>query len=363
MRHHCKLLRPWLAPVLVFGLTLAGYAAIPTPEKLLPDDTLLVVTAPDFARLRAIWQKLPQRRLWNDPAMRPFRENLINKLNEQLVKPLETELDVKFDDYTNLLQGQLTFALTQNGWQGAPEQAPGVLLLADTKDRGNQLKKNLANLRKKWVDSGKPIKTTKIHEYEFTTLPVSSNDVPKTLGKFFHPAPEVHELGEENAPKPASPEQQLVIGQIESLLVIGNSTQPIEKVVARITGGTVPPLADVALYQADHAALFRDAPLYGWMNLKAFIDVFLRKLSEKKDNPEAPNPFELKPERILGALGLNGLRTLAFNFQQSNDGSLLQLFIGAPEASRQGILKILAGEPRECRPPAFVPADAVKFQR
>jgi hypothetical protein len=154
-----------------------------------------------------------------------------------------------------------------------------------------------------------------------------------------------------------------VIGQVESLLILSSSTKAAEKVVASVASGAVPPLAEVASYQADHAALFREAPFYGWMNFKALMDVLTHKLAEKKDNPEAPNPFDLKPEKILGAIGVNGLKTIAFNFQQLNDGSMLQLFLRAPEASRQGLLKILAGEPRESRPPPFVPADAVKFQR
>jgi len=40
-----------------------------------------------------------------------------------------------------------------------------------------------------------------------------------------------------------------------------------------------------------------------------------------------------------------------------------QVFFGVPESTRQGIFRILAGEPRESRPPPFVPGDAVKFQR
>src|SRR5206468_156625 len=69
------------------------------------------------------------------------------------------------------------------------------------------------------------------------------------------------------------------------------------------------------------------------------------------------------PEKILTATGLGALKTLAINYQNSNEGSLFQLFLGVPEAGRQGILKILAGEAKEYNPPAFVPADAVKFQR
>jgi len=362
MRNRSFFIPLWLIFTASLTLPLLGIGAVPTAEKLLPDDTLVMITTPDFARLRGIWENMPQRQLWNDPAMKAFRENFLSKWDDQFVKPLERELDIKHEDYSGLLQGQLTIALTQNGWQGDGQPA-GLLLLLDTKDKSSQLKKNLSVLRKKWADAGKPVKSIKIRDIEFTTVPVSTNDIPKTLRRFFPKSSEVHELGEENTAKPAEETDEMVIGQIESLLLISNSPKAAEKVVARMTGGSVPPLSEVAIYQADHAAMFREAPVYGWMNLKVLLDVLTRKLAEKKENAEAPNPFDLRPEKILGAIGLNGLNTLAFNFQQSNEGTLLQFSVGVPESSRRGIFKILAGEPRESRPPSFIPADAVKFER
>jgi len=89
----------------------------------------------------------------------------------------------------------------------------------------------------------------------------------------------------------------------------------------------------------------------------------LKEASQKKENPDAPNPFDFKPEKLIAAFGLSSLRTLALTFQESNDGELFQVFVTSPEASRQGLVKILAGEPKETMPPPFVPADAVKFQR
>src|SRR5579864_3132336 len=130
----------------LFFVSSSLYGVIPSPEKLLPDDTLVILTAPDFAKLRAVWEKLPERQLWNDPAMKPFREDFATKWNEQIVKPLERELDLKFRDYTDLVQGQVTIALIQNAGQGDARQA-GMLLLLDTKDKSSQLKKNLAALR------------------------------------------------------------------------------------------------------------------------------------------------------------------------------------------------------------------------
>jgi hypothetical protein len=352
-------LRLSLAALLAVGS--ASYATIPAPEKLLPDDTLVLITAPDFSKLRVIWNKLPQRQLWTDPAMKRFRDDFTTKWQDQFVKPLERDLDIKFQDYTTLLQGQLTFAIVRNAGSSADSQA-GLLLLLDAKDKSDQLKKNLAAVRKKWVDTGRPVKTKKIRDFEFTVLPLSSNDIPKTIRKFFPKSAEVRELAEESPSKTSSTDE-LIVGQVESLLVISTSIDSAEKVVARATGGSVPPLSEVAAFQTDHTALFREAPVYGWLNAKTFIDIVMRRLTEKKENTEAPNPFDLKPEKILGAIGLNGLKTLAFTFQQSNEGSMFQVFVGVPESGRQGLFKILAGEPRESRPPPFIPSDAVKFQR
>src|SRR5436189_6345551 len=85
------------------------FAAIPAPEKLLPDDTLVVITAPDFAKLRDVYASCPQTQLWSDPAMKPFKDKFMSKLREEFFQPLERELGVSLDDYAKLPQGQLTF--------------------------------------------------------------------------------------------------------------------------------------------------------------------------------------------------------------------------------------------------------------
>ena len=59
-------------------------AAVPSPEKLLPSDTLVLLTAPDSAKLREIYQKSPGSQLWNDPAMKPFKDKFLAKLKEDV---------------------------------------------------------------------------------------------------------------------------------------------------------------------------------------------------------------------------------------------------------------------------------------
>ena len=142
----------------VVGVFIGGYsliAAVPPPERLLTDDTLLIVTAPDYGKLRDTFKKSPPSQFWNDPAMKPFRDNFVSKWNEQFVHPLEKELNVKFDDYSSLPQGQLTFAVTQGSSSSSDSAPPSLLLILDTRDKSSQLKKNLTDLRKKWTDSGR----------------------------------------------------------------------------------------------------------------------------------------------------------------------------------------------------------------
>src|SRR6266581_7189101 len=338
-------------------------AGIPPAEELLPQDTLFMVTVPDFGKIREIFQASPQSQLWNSPAMRPFKEKFLARWNEEFIKPLERELDIRFDDYTSLPQGQLTFAVTQNGAAEKEDQPMGKLVLLDTRDQSDRLKTNLFELRKKWVDAGKLLKSERICGFEFFVLPVTSNDVPRTLQKFFPRAPQVQELGDDENKKVAPQRSELVIGQADSLLIIGNSLKAVEKIAMHLTGSSMPSLRDLAAYEADHQAMFRDAPFYGWVNMKAFVELITRQAAEKKE-PEAPDPFgNVNPAKIVAAMGLAGVKTIAFNLETSNEGTLFQIFVGVPESSRQGMFKLLGGEGKEFGPPVFVPSDAVKFQR
>lgn len=343
----------------LIAFTITASAAIPSVEKILPNDTLLVVTTPDFAKLRDVYHTSPQTQLWEDPAMRPFKDKFMSKLSEDLIQPLEKDLGVHFSDYTNLLQGQITFAITQNGWQVEPGARAGILFLLDTKDKNTQLMKNLSDLRKKWVEAGKTLRTEKIRNTEFSVLPISDKDIPKTLRKFSGTENSGDEFGDSttNAPK-----NEIYIGQFESLLIIGTEPKPIEKVLVHLTGGAMPALGELAAYDANRLALFRDSPFYGWVNTKSFLDVLTRK--KAKEDADTPDPFAMfSPTKILAATGIGAIKSLAFSTQMANDGSTIQFVASLPASGRQGLLTVLPGEAKDSSPPPFVPADAVKFQR
>lgn len=334
-------------------------AAIPPAEKLLPDDTLIVVGTPDCNALRTFYKTSPQTQLWDDPAMKPFRDKFVSKFQDEFVHPLEHDLGVQAGNFTDLPQGQVTFAITQNGWHGTSDQLPALLILLDAKDKSTQLKTNLSYLQKKWIESGKTSKTQKIRDVEFTSYFLADKDVPRTIRSMLSPNTEA---AANDSPTNNSAKTEFLIGQFDSLLVAGTSEQAVESVVAHLTGGSAPALAEVQAFENDRLAIFRDAPFYAWVNAKIFLDLLYHKPAGGDADPA--NPLAIfTPEKIIGASGLGSLKTLAFAFQNSPDGSLAQFYVNAPEASRQGLLKLFPSDGKESSPPAFVPADAIKFQR
>ena len=166
-------------------LTLTGVAsvraAIPPAEQLLPGDTLAVVTIPDYGAVREAAKHSPALMCWDSAEMAPFREKLTAKITEALVGPAERELGVKLADFTALLQGQLTVAVTLNNWNGGTETNPGVILLLDARDKAGLLQTNLDILRQKLQAAARPPRTETLHGIEFSVVTLSSNGVPPAL--------------------------------------------------------------------------------------------------------------------------------------------------------------------------------------
>jgi len=348
----------WLA-----SLSIIGHAAVPTPEKLLPAETLGVFTVPDCVKARAAYDANASSQLWRDPALRPFKDKLVNKINDEFIKPLERDLGVKFEDYRRLAQGQLTFAVLGNGWQGKEDPLPAWLLLIDAKDKSSQLKTNLADLRKKWIDSGRKLKAEKIRDVEFTTLTASVEDLAKTLAKSLSDSKTDKQDSSKEKPEESKPgsKASITLGQSESLLIVGSDPKAIEKILARQSGGALQPLSEQTAFDADYQARFRNALAYGWVHFKPISDVLSRLASDagaKNKDPNSPDP-----SKIISAAGLAGLKTISFGLNATSEGSFGEFHLGVPATSRVGIFKIISAEPKDANPPPFVPAEAVKFQR
>ncbi|HUD46819.1 MAG TPA: hypothetical protein VMR33_08315 [Candidatus Baltobacteraceae bacterium] len=338
------------------GIYVQGRAAVLPPEKLLPQDTVLVVTAPDWPMAWSFLTNTSYGRLLQDPALRPFRNKFIDNFTTDTLNPLQQSLGIKFSDYRDLLQGEVAFALLPVGPKENSERHFSQLLLIDTKGHASQLKTNLASITKRWIDAGKAIKTQKIREVEFTTLIVSPGDL--SWSKIF---PKMNPVAADDGDsKPREKNTEITFGQIDSLLIAGDSPDVIEKVLTLQQGGLLAPLSDEPSFQSDFQARLQGAPYYCWINVKALMGALTAAPAESDDEAAAS---VLKLTSLLNATGLAGVTSACISFQESPDGTAAQLFIGAPESKRAGVLKVLTPEAKDSNPPPFVPADAVKFWR
>jgi len=300
--------------------------------------------------------------LWADPSMTAFRDKFMDKLRSEVVNQIEKQFGIKFGDYSGLAQGQVTLAVTASGWDKNNVKEPDLLFLVDSREKSSELKTNLATLKNKWVDGGKQVRVEKIRDVEFTTLIFKSDDLKKTLDKVF-PNPNA---GNEDL-EPPKPDKQdrtieIIVGQSDSLLIVGTSSKDIEKVLASQASGGTPPLAEQPTFAPNYASLFRDSQTYGWVNVKLIVDAITKKLTQDGDG-QGRQQTGPRPDKILAATGLTGLQTIAFNLRDSSDGFVINFNLNVPENNRRGLFKVFAHEARDANPPPFVPADAVKFTR
>lgn len=354
----------YLAAVLspLWSLAAQG-AAVPVSERLLPPDTVLVISAPDFTKVKELWARTPQGGLWQDEAMRPFREKFDSKWQEGILEPLERELDMKLGDLSSLPQGQVTFAMALKEAVGSEAPPPpATLLLVDCKEKSDLLRTNLALLRKKWAAAGKAIRSEKLRGLEFSVLPLSSSEVPETLKKLFPPVAQAQDppSDEPNTPSPPAPEW--IVGQAGSLFIAGDSLNMVDGVLARLTGDMLPCLGDNETFLADRQARFHEALAYGWVNVRAAMAYSKAKAARRKAQPDDPL-VPLDSDKLLAASGLGAVKSASFSLQSAVEGTTFQVFLDAPEASRAGLLKLLAGEAKETAPPPFVAADVLKYAR
>jgi len=345
------------AALLAAGLAAAS-AAVPPPEQLLPGDTLLVATIPDADKARAAWNATPAAMFWAAPEMKPFRDKFMGKLNSDVIVPIEKELGVKFADYLALARGQVTFAFFRTG-EAAPGKDPDGVILIDTKDKSADAARLLADLKKRWADSGKSLKTQKVRDVEFTTVSIDGKAIGKALEKTFPTPPGSATPGGDKKEGGS----ELCVGQSGSLLMLGDNPAAFEKVLVRLSGGGVAPLAEQANFSGIHSSQLRDSSAYFWLNARALMTEVLREIEKDRGAQAQGGEGGPSPTKIMEALGFSGLQSFGLYLNQQPDGLLAGLFVGAPEATRKGLLQILAPQAKDSAPPAFVPGDAITFMR
>jgi hypothetical protein len=354
MRIHCFCLMAMLS-----GLSDAGAAERPA-QQLLPKDTVMLVTVPDAGKALGLLTNSALGRLWRDPAVKAFKDKFNDKLQTAALGPLQRQLGIHFADYQGLARGQMTFAILPVDPAANPGDHYAAVFLLDAGDHAAQLATNLAALKKKWIDAGNALKTEKIRETEFATFMMTSDQL--SVQKLLPSLADTN--GADIAlPKPAPEKVALTFGQSGSLLIISQSSQLIEKILARQAGGLLAGLDEQPAFQNDFAARLQGAPFFAWFNARAVLADLAKPQAPPAASGQSPPGDAAAGDGALATLGFAGLTSASVAYRDTPDGLNLQLFVGAPESGRRGLLQVLTTEAKDSGPPPFVPADAVKFSR
>ena len=329
LRHSVWLLVAALAPLW------PALAVVPPAEKLLPADTLAVITIPDADKAAAAVKDFSLAQLWNDPAMRPFAYKLETKLRE-LVGQEDKNFSRDWQEFRPLLSGQMTFAVIRNDWAGEPNTMPDYAMLLDVKDNAKQLAAFLDRCEKRDADAGKTIQRETVRGVKFTRTTSAKDDAA---------------AGAKKKPQP-------YVGQSGSLLLLSESPKALDKILARLEGAGAG-LDESPNFANARSTLGRDAHAFGWVDAKAFLSV----VANLPGGPADGNPFGIAPGRILDAIGLSGVDGLAMAARQGADGTHIELAVQAPQGRRKGLLNLLAIEAAEAGPLPTVGVDTAKFTR
>ena len=354
----CLRLFCWLLLMVPVGLR----AAAPAAEQLLPAETLAFFTLADRDQASQYFSNSAAGLLWADPAMKPFRESVVARIQEFSFSSLERALGIPFTNFTQLIGGQVTFAVVGAGSTEGTNPAPRLALMVDVKGKSNELKTLLDGLKKEWIASGKRLKNDIVRGVEFSTFFIQTQEFGSTLRMVL---PDAEKADPTNNAAGAEGDSSLVaitVGQSGSLLLVGTDLQTLGRISTRQTESVGLALASEPAYKAVRESLTSNALASGWINVKAVIQLAFNRPDQPGAAP-ADLPIAFRPDRLIEATGIGAIESISFKMEGDAQGTLIEFSLHVPEADRRGLVKMIAIEPMDSAPPAFVPSSAVNFLR
>ena len=312
---------------ILVGFTLVSSAkaakAAPSLEALLPAETVLVVAAPNYASAKKHFKDSASGQFWDSAEFKPFRKKLADGFEANVLAGIEEELAIDFEAFEEMASGPVALAVVPGLDAG---EEPALLLLLDAGRKSVTLRRTLSRLERDWRKDDREVSETEIGGVDFTTVSDPEGD------------------------------RQVHIGRVGAQLVVGTKSAQIEGVLARLNGKGAGTLAGNPAFAADHGAVLRGADFYVWANPGAVLPQLLDNLP---DGAEVGIDFG----EVVGALGIDGLGTLAMAYSERPDGAHSELFIGLPKAKRKGLFGLLETKRADTSPPPFVPANVGAFSR
>jgi hypothetical protein len=329
----------WLGLSGLSGLSANLAQAATPPERVLPDSTLFLLKVNDVNALREAFRQSQYGQLWNDPALKDFREDLSAKLKDASDK-LKDKIGVTLKELFELPQGSLAISAVR---LDDPKLPVALAIIADAGKNGEKMTEVFNRSTKQAEEAGSKVST---EAFQGGTIHV------------IQPPAKDKEKKEEGEAKPEPPRPPLIWTTSGSVFFIGSNVDVVKDLVAHADGRSTGSLASVDSFAKTQAKVGSNDAQVLW-----FLDVAQVVKIATKAGAKGGEDQAKQVEFLINELGVTGLKsvggTLALNAGHYN--SLTKTFFLAP-APVQGLLKVFTLPPITMRPEAWVPATVSSYQ-
>src|SRR5262249_24141043 len=142
----------------------------------LPDSTMFLLKLNDAKNLREAFRGSSYGQLWNDPAMKDFRDDLAQKV-EDWTKPLQEKIGLSLKQLLEIPQGAVAVAAMS---RDDPKLPVAVAVLADAGENKSKMADVLGRSTKQAEDAGAKLSQETFHGL---TLHVLQWPSPKDKGQ------------------------------------------------------------------------------------------------------------------------------------------------------------------------------------
>ncbi len=310
----------WLGLV-AMGAGFSSHAAAPA-EKTLPDTTLLYVKVANAANLREAFAQSQTGQLINDPAMKPIRDDVIEKLGD-VNKTLKEKMGVSLSELATLPQGPITIAVVGK----SESKIPIAVLISADAGKNNSTMADVMTKATKLAEGDKAKVTTET----FKDLTLHIIQAPKEG---------------DNEPPP------LVWTNVGSVYHIATDLDALKELITHSEGRDDSLASNESFSAVSKRIGSSEANVIWFLDIAKAIKLGL-----------AASGNAQQAEAILQLTGINGLKAAGGSYTLNTGpyDSLSKSFFLAP-APAQGVLKMFQMPKVNLRPQAWVPAGIASYQ-
>jgi hypothetical protein len=323
--------------LLLSGISIAApltRAAAP-PENVLPDSTVLFVKINNAANLRESFLQSQFGQLWNDSALKPWRESIAEKLDDSS-KTIKETLGLSIRELIELPQGTVSMGIIARD----DAKVPAALVLSmDVGKNSEQTASALTKATKVAEEKGAKVET---QDFKGLTIHV------------LH----MVEKKDDKDKKDDKPQPPLVWTQNKSVFTITTDVDELKKLIENAEGRTES-LASTESYSQAVKKFGGEPQVLWFVDVSRFLKIFTQAAAANDKNPGAAQQVET----MLQISGINGLKALAGSvvLNSGNFDSLTKTVFLAP-APVQGVLKAFKMPKVALRPEPWVPASVSSYQ-